>query len=408
MITLRVDIAVVGGGVVGAALALALGRAGFEVALIDARGAPEAPMTPDPRVYALSPSSLALLTRLGIEPARDLMRASPYRTMRVWRDDPARELSFDAALIGATTLGVIVEDAAIRHALWQRLAGASVEVMAPRAIAGFTVDGRDARLALDDRSHVRAALVVAADGAGSPLRALADLETHRVDVGQRAVIATFATTARHQATAWQRFTADGPLAFLPLADGTSSIVWSRDTAAAEALVALDRAAFEAAVADGFGHRLGALKLLRAPLALPLATHLAMRYAAPRLALAGDAAHAVHPLAGQGLNLGLADVGALVDTVIAARDAKADLGDSARLRAYERWRQGEVALIARSFDWIDGAFRGPRGFVGAIADLGLDLVARASPLKREFAWTAAGFGGRVARLNRRLSIGESAA
>lgn len=404
MSTRRFDVAVVGGGAVGAALALALDQAGFAVTLVET--SPPTGFDParhDPRVYALAPSSLALLARLGVRDALAGLRASPYSAMCVWQDEPERGLHFDAGIIGEPVLGWIVEDAALRQVLWDALGNSRVERRVPARVERFEPGANDVRLGLDAGAPIRASLAIAADGANSPLRMLAGLGVETAPYGESGVV-THVTTARpHAATAWQRFTREGPLAFLPLADGRSSIVWSVRDALARELLRLPEAEFSARVGEAFQHRLGDIEVAGDRLAFPLRLKLAPRWIGPRIALAGDAAHAVHPLAGQGLNLGFLDVGALVATLTDARESRRDLGVATTLRAYERWRQGDALIAARGFDLIDGFFRSDVPGISWLRGTGLALVDRLAPLKREFAWQASGFAGRVPPLCRRLTL-----
>ncbi len=405
MSSCRVEVVVVGGGAVGAALALALEQAGFAVVLVEARE-PAAfdPDRVDPRVYALSPASLALLSRLGVRDALAGLRTSPYHRMQVWQDAPDRGLGFDAGLIGERELGWIVEDAALRQVLWDALRRSRVELRVPARVERFEPGTSDVRLVLDVGAPIRASLAVAADGADSPLRALAGLVVEQAPYGQSGVVTHVRTTRPHESTAWQRFTPAGPLAFLPLADGRSSIVWSVRDLLARELLRLPEADFAARVGAAFQHRLGAVEVSGERLAIPLRLQLARRWVGPRIALAGDAAHAVHPLAGQGLNLGFLDVGALVAILVEARDCgRADLGAPATLRAYERWRQGDAMIAARGFDLIDGLFRSDVPGLPWLRATGLALVDRLGSLKREFAWHAAGFAGRVPPLCARLAM-----
>lgn len=399
----RVDVAIVGAGAVGTALALALDLAGFAVVLIETREPTHFDEDRyDPRVYALSPATLALLARIGVRDALAALRAMPYRRMHVWQDEVLRGLEFDAALIGEPDLGWIVEDSALRQVLWDALARSRVELRLPAQVQHFEPATGDVRLVLDAGPSVRASLVVATDGANSPLRALAGLTIDPEPYGECGVVAHVSTSQSHQRTAWQRFTPDGPLAFLPLADGRSSIVWSVRDAQARDLLRLPEAEFAARVADAFQHHLGEVRIAGERLAFPLRLQLARRWIGPRIALAGDAAHAVHPLAGQGLNLGFLDVGALVATLIEAREMRTDPGSPKALRAYERWRQAEAVTAARGFDLLDGLFRSDAPGLSWLRATGLDLVNRMRPLKREFAWHAAGFAGRVPPLCRRLT------
>lgn len=400
----RVEVAVVGAGVVGAALALALARAGFTVALVEAR-------EPEPfdragdwdlRVYALAPGPAAVLERLGAWPQPGGARAQAYRSMRVWEDTPARGLAFDCAQVGEAQLGWIVEDRALRAALWQAvLAQPGVQRHCPARLTAFEPGTREVVLVLDDGTQVRARLAVAADGAWSPLRELAGLRTEGRDYAQRAVVAHVATTRPHQDTAWQRFTADGPLAFLPLSDGRSSVVWSlRDSRAAEVL-ALGDADFADALTRAFDGPLGKVLAVTPRVAFPLRLQLAEAYAGPRLALVGDAAHVVHPLAGQGLNLGLLDAAALAQVLAAALAEGGDPGAVATLARYRRWRESDAAAAARALDLIDALFRTDAAGIGWLRRGGMALLDRLAPLKRRLALHACGWAGEVPPLARRL-------
>lgn len=399
----RVDVLVAGGGVVGGALALALARERLAVAVVEAR--PPPPFDPadvDLRVFAVSPASCALLSRLGAWERICALRVSPYATMRVWERGAADELRFDAALAGAPHLGHIVEDRALRAGIWQALAaGDAVRTHCPARVLRAEPGAADTRVELDDGTRLRARLVVAADGAFSPLRESVGVALETESYGERAVVAHVRTQRAHEGTAWQRFTAAGPLAFLPLADGRVSVVWSLKDARATRVLALDDAAFMAALTEASGERLGAVLETSPRAAFPLRMQLARRYVAPRMALVGDAAHVVHPLAGQGLNLGLLDAAALAEVLADAARAREDLGAPAVLARYESWRRGEVARAARAFGLLDGLFRSDFGPLPFLRRAGMGLVQRLDPLKREFALHASGFAGRVPVLARRL-------
>lgn len=402
MSEIAVDVLVVGGGVVGAALALALARERLEVGLVEAR-VPEAFNADevDLRVFALAPASVALLDRLGAWSRVLAMRACPYRTMRVWERDRRDELSFDAAMVGADVLGHIVEDRVLKAALWATLdATPAIRRLCPARVLRCESGAGDARVELDDGRRIRARLVVAADGADSPLREAAGLALDATPYGQRAVVAHVRTARGHEDTAWQRFTPQGTLALLPLADGRVSVVWSLKDARATAVLALDDAAFRAAIAAASDARLGEVLETTPRAAFPLRLQLARRYAGPRLALVGDAAHVFHPLAGQGLNLGLLDAAALAEVLAAAARAREDLGAGAVLARYEQWRRGEVARAARVFELLDGLFRSDVGPLPWLRRTGLSLVQRIGPLRRELALHASGFAGRVPSLARR--------
>jgi ubiquinone biosynthesis UbiH/UbiF/VisC/COQ6 family hydroxylase len=398
----RVDVLVAGGGVVGAALALALARERLDVALVETRGPPPFdPTEVDLRVFAVSPASTAFLSRLGAWPRIAALRVSPYTRMRVWEQGAADELTFDAALVGAPELGHIVEDRVLRAGLWAALeAEPAVRRACPARVVRCEPGAGDVRVELDDGTRWRARLVVAADGAHSPLREGAGMDLETMPYGERAVVAHVRTERPHEATAWQRFTPAGPLAFLPLADGRVSVVWSLKDARATSVLALDDDAFMAALTEASDARLGRVLDTSRRAAFPLRMQLARRYAAPRLALVGDAAHTVHPLAGQGLNLGLLDAAALAEVLGNAAGARGDLGAPAVLARYERWRRGEVARAAHAFGLLDGLFRSDFGPLPILRRAGMGLVQRIVPLKREFALHASGFAGRVPALARR--------
>jgi ubiquinone biosynthesis UbiH/UbiF/VisC/COQ6 family hydroxylase len=214
------------------------------------------------------------------------------------------------------------------------------------------------------------------------------------------VVAHVRTARSHEDTAWQRFTPQGTLALLPLADGRVSVVWSLKDARATSVLALEDAGFRAAITAASDARLGEVLDTTPRAAYPLRLQLARSYAGARLALVGDAAHVFHPLAGQGLNLGLLDAAALVEVLAGAARAREDLGAAAVLGRYARWRQGDVARAARAFEWLDGLFRSDVGPLPWLRRTGLSLVQRSGPLRRELALHASGFAGRVPELARR--------
>jgi 2-polyprenyl-6-methoxyphenol hydroxylase-like FAD-dependent oxidoreductase len=429
-VSIPCDVAIAGGGAIGCALAVALARDGYDVVLLEPKPPPafDAAAPHDLRTYALSPASIAQLTRLGAWAGVLARRASPYARMQVWADDPTRGIAFDAALVGEPMLGAIVEDRALRDALWQVVLGEPRIATHAASVSSLEADARRVRLGLDDGATIDARLAVAADGGQSRVRALAGLDgaTGTVVGGasapmphsreavksigaeappttggeaQRAIVANVRTTRPHEATAWQRFTPDGPLAFLPLSNGESSIVWSVREARARDLLALDDGAFARELGAAFQHRLGEISSVSARASFPLVPMHAPRYVADRVALVGDAAHVVLPLAGQGLNLGLLDSAALADVLREARD---DPGDAAALGRYARWRRADNALAGNAFVALDRLFRAEAPGVAWLRAAGLALADRIAPLKREFALQASGFAGRVPTLSRRLA------
>lgn len=367
-----VDVVIAGGGVVGATCALALSEAGLQVELVEAR-TPEvwSPQLPDPRVYALAEDSATLLDRLGVWGEIRGERAAPYRHMRVWDAASPGELHIDADSLGRAQLGWIVEHGLLQQTLWNTLRRSAVRLRCP-ARAQELQDGAAGRatlrLLLDDGDRVEARIAIAADGADSSLRRLAGIEVASVDYGQRAIVAYVATDRPLQHTAWQRFLPTGPLALLPCADGafpdvapgcTGSIVWTLPTTQAEHLLASEASVFDHALSQAFDRRLGGMRALSPRVAFPLRRQLARRYVAGRVLALGDAAHVVHPLAGQGVNLGLRDVAALVESIDRASVRGLDWASPGRLQRWARRRASENAMAALAFDGINRLFSNER-------------------------------------------------
>ncbi|MEO6967101.1 MAG: UbiH/UbiF/VisC/COQ6 family ubiquinone biosynthesis hydroxylase [Rhodanobacteraceae bacterium] len=385
------DIAIAGGGMIGAACALALARRGFETILIE----PREPATwragerEDLRVIALAPSSAGLLDELGVWNAIRDARVSPYRRMFVWDAESGAELSFDAADEGRAELGWIVENKLLQSTLWNALDGAGVRHICPGEVreVGTRVD----RVVLEvgDNESLSARLLVIADGAKSALREHVGIGTRGRDYGQRAVVAHVSTECSHENTAWQRFTREGPIALLPLCDGRSSIVWSLSEQRAQQVLAMDDAAFcnEVGVAGDF--RLGRVTATSPRASFPLRLQLATTYAIDRCVLLGDAAHAVHPLAGQGANLGLRDVAELTRVLGEARATGRDFSAPHVLQRYARRRRSADTLDALSFDALSRVFAWRASPLVALRGIGLRAVNALLPLKRILSMHAAG-------------------
>jgi 2-polyprenylphenol 6-hydroxylase len=296
----------------------------------------------------------------------------------VWEREPARALRFDAADSGGAELGWIVEHSLLVDALWASLDG--VSRYEKTQVEQLQTGDDGALLRLHDGRSLRARLVVAADGADSQLRGLAGIDTVGWNYSQHAIVCHVHTERPHRATAWQRFLASGPLAFLPLADGRCSIVWSAEQALAQELLALDDAAFLSRLGEASEHALGAIYAGTRRLSFPLRLLHAQDYARPGLALVGDAAHTVHPLAGQGVNLGLADAEQLAETLVEARDAGRDWWSLRNLQRYTRARKAANLEMLALTDGLYRAFRLHLPGVKAALGLGMEAVDRLGPLK----------------------------
>jgi 2-octaprenylphenol hydroxylase len=398
------DVAIVGGGPVGACAAalLARGAAGgggaLRVALLEP-GAP-APLPADApleaRVVALSRASERILTRAGAWPRIRGPRLSPYERMRIWHEsvapDSEQVLVFDAADAGESNLGFIAENRLLQTALL----GAFMEAgghLEPAQLSALEIT--DAGVTLTTSGRVLTArLVVGADGAQSTVRRAAGLTAEVSDYHQTAIVASVATARPHLATAWQRFMHDGTLAFLPLADGTSSLVWSADDDLAAGLLGATASAFAQQLDRASDLALGSTRLMSERTSFPLRRLAAQRYVAQRVALVGDAAHVVHPLAGQGVNLGLMDAAALAQLVLAAAGEREDPGALGVLRAYERWRKSEVALMSTAIDAFDRLLAHGSSPVARVVQRGLSWVNRSQELRRLFIRRALGTSGEL--------------
>jgi len=371
------DVAIVGAGLAGLALARAL--RGLSVALV-AAARPAPPAGLDARVYAITPGNAAFLADLRVWQALPPERLTPVRAMRVFGDDGAAVLEFDAYRAGADALAWIVEDSWLQEALWRSLeARDGVTLLAPAQCERLEVEPRHAGIRLEDGREIQAKLAVGADGARSRVREQAGIAATDTSYAQSAVVGNFACAREHRNTAFQWFQGGPVLALLPLPGRQVSMVWSVDEAQAARLLALEPAALCREVAAASGGLLGDLAPVTAPRAFPLRRLSAERRVAPRVALAGDAAHVIHPLAGQGANLGLQDARELA-AVLAAREPQRDPGDFGLLRRYERARARDVLAMDATVHGLYRLFGAAAAPAARLRNAGLNLADRLPVLK----------------------------
>lgn len=385
------DVVVVGGGLVGLSLAAALGASDLRIAILEARQ----PLVDWPadsidlRVYAITRESQNLFDSIGAWSAM-LPKAGPFRDMRVWDAGGNGDIHFSSADIGEPYLGHIIESRVIEKALLDAIKGLSgVQHFCPATVKSFTEQADRQQIELEDGRTLRAKLLVGADGKQSKVRDYAGIHAHLSDYDQQALVAVVATERPHAETAWQRFLPTGPLAFLPLADGRSSIVWSATSDRAERLLELDESDFCSELGKAFEQRLGRVTACGERILFPLQRQYAERYVAPRVALVGDASHVIHPLAGQGVNLGFRDVGELVATLLDARRHDRDIGSLSVLRRYERARKGDNMAMMMAMDGFKYLFGSSVAPVRWARNFGLNLVDAAQPVKNRIMRSAMG-------------------
>lgn len=390
----RFDVIITGGGIVGATAACALGRAGARVAIVEAREpVPVGQQQPDPRVFALTRASERIFRSLGVWEMIVAQGAFAFSDMEVWDAGGEGVTHFDCAELGEPCLGHIIEPRIIETALLTQLvADNNISRFCPARFKSVEVLEKDVAVTLEDGRRVTASLVIAADGVRSPVREALGIRTRRHDYRQSSVVARVNTAEPHCDTAWQRFLPGGPLAFLPLQDGWSSIVWTLPTAEAGRIKDLDQQAFHEELGAAFAHRLGSIVDSGEREAWPLQRMHAGHYVLDRAALIGDAAHTIHPLAGQGVNLGLLDAAALTEVIVAARRDGRDPGALRVLRRYERWRRGDNLLMMWSMDALNRTFSNTQPPLGQVRNLGLSLVNNSAVLRRLFMRHAMGLDG----------------
>jgi 2-octaprenyl-6-methoxyphenol hydroxylase len=398
------DVAIVGGGLVGASLALALAELPLRVTLVEAAlpGSPGQPSF-DTRTTALSNGSRRILEGLGVwtEIARS---ATPITRIHVSERGRFGSATLDAADEGLAALGYVVENRAIGAALWRRLdAAPRVSLVAPATVTGAATHADRVTLDLDGAAgpaRVEARLAVAADGANSLVRRESGIGASRREYDQVAVITTVAPERLHGNVAYERFTPEGPIAMLPVANGRVGVVYTLAPEAGAAVLALDDAAFAAHLQQAFGWRLGRLRSPGPRHAYPLALTRAESQSAPRLAVVGNAAQGLHPIAGQGFNLGLRDAATLAEVVALAG---ADPGAPGVLAEYVDWRAADRRALIAFTDGLVRLFASPLAPLAAARNLGLVLFDLCPPAKSAMSRLALGFARRQPRLARALPL-----
>lgn len=395
---LNYDVAIIGAGMVGATLSSLLSRCGFSVALVEAR-------EPQPfdaggdfglRVSAISPGSGAILDQAGVWKQLSKQRVRPYRRMQVEDGVESEPILFDAPQYNLDRLGTIVENDLLQWSLWQLIiAGGLVDIHCPEQVSGIEFAAGKNQLMLSPGRKLRVSLVVGADGATSKVRKAIGIGQDHYAYNQSALVAVVKKQQANPGVAWQRFLSAGPLAFLPLEDGRSSIVWTLPTLECKRLASLDTDAFIRELDTASAGWLGKVESCGPRASFPLSMRLSECYASKRTVLVGDAAHVVHPLAGQGVNLGLADVAALTEILVRARQSGEDIGSDKVLQKYDLNRRSESQAMAMGMH----AIRSLYGIeaLSPIRRVGAAIVKRSWTVKEIFLQRATGLGNHAPRL-----------
>jgi len=403
---MQADLIIVGAGMVGSTLALALEGSGLNIVVLDASPLEVADFDPlggfEPRVSALSAASQRILQRVGAWPGIAARRASPYTDMHVWDGSGTGQIHFSAETVHAEVLGHIVENRVVQDALLETMQrGGRLQLIGDARVEQLTQTDEGWRLTLGDGRELHTPLLIAADGANSAIRRLAGCETREWDYLHQAIVTSVRCSEAHQRTAWQRFTDDGPLAFLPLErDGDRhwcSIVWSVTEAEAKRLMALDDLAFCTALERAFEQRLGEVLEVDPRLCIPLRQRHAKRYVQPGLALIGDAAHTIHPLAGQGVNLGLLDAAVLAEVLKAAIARGERVADVRVLSRFERRRMPHNLAMMAAMEGFERLFQADPLPLRWLRNTGLKAVEALPEAKALFVRQALGLSGDLPEL-----------
>lgn len=389
----RADIVVAGAGYVGLTTAVAIASAAPELRVLLVDAAPANVWRKDERASAIAAAAVRMLDQLGVwkELSAD---AQPITEMIVTdsrTSDPVRPvfLTFGGEARPGEPFAHMVANNALNGALRDRAAALGVEVRGSTAVDGIADRGGAIEIRFADGARTTASLLVACDGVNSSIRAMAGIGIVRKDYGQSGIVATIGHERSHEGRAEEHFLPSGPFAILPLKGNRSSIVWTEETREAKRLVEADEMIFEMELEQRFGHKLGSLTLEGDRRAFPLGLTLARAFVKPRIALAGDAAHGIHPIAGQGLNLGFKDAAALAETVVDAARLGRDIGALDTLETYQRWRRFDTLQMGVTTDALNRLFSNDNPVIRAARDFGLSVVDRMPPLKEFFIGQAAG-------------------
>lgn len=394
------DIVIVGGGTVGLTQAIALKNSGLSVAVVESHVSESMPSgAPQLRVSALTLASENVLQNLGAWQHLDSNRLCSYVDMQVWDQDSFGKINFSADQVQKKQLGHIIENQAIRHSLWTQAQNCShIELLAPKKIEQLAFGQQECFITLDDKSQLTARLVIGADGANSIVKKQANLAQTFWDYDQHAIVATVKTALPHNHTARQIFTPTGPLAFLPLWDAHHcSIVWSQDEPRATELLKLSNEDFNKALTAAFDCTLGICELVSDRQSYPLKMRYTRQWVANRVAIIGDAAHTIHPLAGQGANLGILDAAALAEQIIKLVEQDKDFGLAKNLRPFERWRKTEAVKMVAAMEGFKRLFAGDQSVKKLIRDTGLSLANHSSFTKQKIIQHAMGLEGELPEL-----------
>lgn len=399
---MHADLIIVGAGMVGSTLALALKDSGLNIVLVDRSPLTITPFSPEqpfePRVSALSIASQRILQHVNAWPAISTHRASPYRDMYVWDGSGTGKIHFSASSVHADVLGHIVENRVTQDALLEQLHHSDISLLPNSSVEQLRHSTDGWVMLLNDDTEIRSPLVIAADGANSAIRSLTGCATREWDYLHHAIVTSVRCEKPHQETAWQRFTDEGPLALLPLQHSDDknwcSIVWSVPEERAKQLMALDDAAFCVALGQACEHRLGVIEHADQRYSIPLRQRHAKRYVEPGLALIGDAAHSIHPLAGQGVNLGFLDAAVLAQVLLHAYARGEDIASERVLSRFERRRMPENLAMMAAMETFQHLFQADALALRWLRNSGLQMMDNLDQAKAVFIRHALGLGANL--------------